>query len=116
MNWISYRKQLLFNEKLEKKRFIVACKKLIEKVPNSNKAKEHESFLRKENRKSVKQSEIMTNKPNTFDNVDKKSDIAKYPKTSHKLPKTISKGEKVGSNNSLYSKRTKSENAWSKKI
>ena len=26
INWIFYRKQLLFNETLEKKRFIVACK------------------------------------------------------------------------------------------
>ena len=70
-------------------------------------AKEHyQSLIIKKNTKSAKQSEIITYKPKTFENpntVDVKSVIAEYPKTSHKLSKTIRKGEKVGSNSSLYS-------------
>ena len=59
---------------------------------------------RKKNRKSVKQSEIITYQPKTFkipNIVDTKSVIAEHPKTSHKLSKTIGKGEKVNSNSSL---------------
>ena len=69
--------------------------KLIEKVPDPYNAKKHyESFLRKKNRKSIKQSEIITYKPKTYDTVDIKSYITGHPKTSHKLSKTIKKGEK----------------------
>ena len=56
--------------------------KLIEKLPNPRNAKEHyESFLRKKNRKSVKESEIITYKAKTSDTVDIKSDITEHPKT-----------------------------------
>ena len=59
--------------------------KLIEQVPDPHNAEEHyESFLRKKSRKSVKQSEIITYRPKTFDTVDIKSDITEHPKTSHK--------------------------------
>ena len=39
-----------------------------------------------------------------------KLDIAEHPKTSHKLSKTIRKGVKVDSNNSLYSDTKKVKN------
>ena len=64
--------------------------KLIEKVPDPHNAKQHyESFLRKENRKSVKQSEIITYPAKTFQNknIVDISDITEHPKTAHKLPK-----------------------------
>ena len=90
----------MFNKSLEKKRLLLLANTLIEEVPDQCNAKEHyESFLRKKNRKSVKQSQIITYKPKTFDAVNIKSDITKHPKTSHKLSKTIRKGEKVYSNN-----------------
>ena len=75
--------------------------KFIEKIPDPRNAKEHyTSFLRKKNRKSVKQSEIITYQPKTFKNpniVDIKSVLTEHPKTSHKLFKA-KKGKKVGSN------------------
>ena len=78
--------------------------KLIKNIPDSRNAKEHyESSLRKKNRESVKQPEIITYEPKTFETVDIKSDIIEHPKASHKLSNTIRKGEKVDSNNSLYS-------------
>ena len=58
----------------------------------------YESFLRKKNRKSVKQSEIITYQLKTFQNsniIDIKSDFREHTKTSHKLSKTIRKGRKV---------------------
>ena len=70
--------------------------KSVEKVPDARNAKEHyQSFIRKKNRKSVKQSEIITYQPKTFDTVEIKSIIAEHPKTSHKLSKTIRQAEKV---------------------
>ena len=48
--------------------------------------------------------------PKTFENpnsVDIKSVITDHPKTSQKLSKTTGKGEKVGSNSSLYKDRKK---------
>ena len=76
-------------------------------MPDPRNAKEHyQSFIRKKNTKSVKQSEIITYQPKTFENpniADIKSVITKHPKTSHKLFKTIRQAEKVGSNSSLYS-------------
>ena len=67
--------------------------------------------------KSVKQSEIITYQPKTFDIVNIKSVITEHPKTSHNLSKTIRKGEKVGSNSSLYSdtkkvKKCKNSKTW----
>ena len=107
----------MFNKSLEKKRLLLLANTLIEEVPDHCNAKEHyESFLRKKNRKLIKQSQIITYKPKTFDAVNIKSDITKHPKTSHKLSKTIRKGEKVYSNNALYSDTKKVKIFWTKKI
>ena len=84
---------------MKRKYLLVLANKLIEKVPEPGDAKEnYESFLRTKNRKSVKQSEITTYQPKTFDTVDIKSDITEHSKTSHKLSKTIKQSEKVCSN------------------
>ena len=94
--------------------------KLIEKVSDRRNAKEHyESFLRKKKRKSVKQSEIITCQPKTFENpsiVDIKSVIEEHPKASYKLSNTIRKGEKVSSNSSLYSDTKKVKLFGTKKM
>ena len=84
----------LFNETLEKERFIVAWKQINrKKMPNPGNVKEHyQSFVRKKNTKSVKQSKVITYQPKTFQNwniVDMKSIITDHRKTSHKLSKTI---------------------------
>ena len=88
--------------------------KLIEKIPDSRYSKEHyQSFIRKNNWKSVKQSKINTYQSKTFENpniVDIKLIITEHPKTSNKLTKTIGKCEKVGSNINLYSDAKKDEN------
>ena len=53
---------------------LVLANKLLEKIPNPCNAKEHhQSFIKKKNSKSVKQSKINTHQS----------------KTSHKLSKTI---------------------------
>ena len=90
-----------------KKKIYYCLQQINKKITNPRYAKEHyRSFIWKKNWKSVKQSEITTYQPKTFENpniVDKKSVITEHPKTSHKLSKTIRQAEKVGSNNSLYS-------------
>ena len=67
------------------------------------------------NTKSLKQSEVITYQPKTFENpniVVKKLIITEHPKTSHKLFKTIRQAEKVGSNSSLYNDtKKKGENS-----
>ena len=66
MNWIFKGKQLLFNETLDKERFIVACNQINRKTPDCRNAKEHyQSFIRKKPTKLVKQSEIITYQPKT---------------------------------------------------
>ena len=85
---------------------LLLANKLIEKIPDLRNAKEHcQSFIREENTKSAKQSEIITYQLKTFENpniVDIKSVIKEHPKTSHKFCKTIRQAAKVGSNSSLY--------------
>ena len=85
---------------------MLLANKLIEKVPDPRKAKEHyQSFIRKKNRKSVKQSEMITYQPKALENpniFNIQSIITEHPNTSHKLSKTIRQAEKVGSNSSLY--------------
>ena len=52
----------------------------------------YQSIIRKRNTKSVKQSEIITYQPKTFENpkiVGIKSVITEHPKKSHRLSKTI---------------------------
>ena len=72
-----------------KKDLLLLPNKLIEKIPDPRNAKEHyQSFIRKKNRKSVKQSEIITYQPKSFENpsiVNIKSFIIEHPKTSYKL-------------------------------
>ena len=91
----------------KKKDFLLVASKLIEKVRDPLNAKEHyQSSMTKRNRKSVKQSEIITYQPKTFKNpniVDIKPVVTEYPEPSHKLLKTIRQAEKVSSNSSLYS-------------
>ena len=56
-----------------------------------NANKQYQSFIRKKNRKSVKQSEIITYQPRTFQNsniVDIKSVFTEHPKTSKTIYKT----------------------------
>ena len=70
-NWIFQRKQLLFNETLEKKRFIASRKQINIKILDPLDAKGYyQSFREKKNRKSVKQSEISTCQPKTFDTIN----------------------------------------------
>ena len=62
---------------------MLLANRLIEKVLNTkgaNANKRYESFLRKKSRKSIKQSEIITNQPNTFNTVAIKSDVTEHPK------------------------------------
>ena len=67
------------------------------------------------NKKSVKQSDIITYQRKTFDTVDIKSIITEHPKSSHKLSKTIRQAEKVDSDSSLYSDTKKNENFLNEK-
>ena len=54
-------------KRLKRKDLLLLVNKLIEKVPDPRNAKEHyQLFLRKRNRKSVKQSETITSQPKTF--------------------------------------------------
>ena len=85
---------------------LLLANKLIEKILDPRNAKEqYQSFIRKKTTKSVKQSEIITYQPKTFENpniVDIKPVITEHPKTSHKFCKTIRQAEKLGSSSSLY--------------
>ena len=82
-------------KRLKKERLLSLANKLLKNVPDPCNAKEHyESFLSKNNKKSVKQSEIITYQSKSFDTVDIKSDITAHPETSHKLSKTIKKVKK----------------------
>ena len=58
--------------------------KLIKNIPDSRYAKEqYQSFIIKKNKKSVKQSEIITDRQKTFDILDIKSIITEHPKNLH---------------------------------
>ena len=97
---------------------LLLSNKFIENIPDPRHIKEHyQSLIVKINRKSVKQLEILTYQPRTFQNpeiVDKKSAIREYRKTSYKLSKTIRQAKKLNSNSSLYSD-TKRENFLNEK-
>ena len=94
-------------KRLKNKDLLLLSNKILEKIPDPCNAKEHyQSFIKKKNRKSVKQSEIIAYQPKTFENsniVNIKSVITEHPKTSHKLSKTMRQAEKVNSNSSFYS-------------
>ena len=73
-------------KRLNKKDFLLLANKLIRNIPDLRNAKEqYQSFIIKKNRKSVKQSEIITYQPKTSDIADIKSIITENPKTSHKF-------------------------------
>ena len=73
---------LLYKETFEKKDLLLHANKLIKKIPDPRNAKEnYQLYIRKKNRKSGKQSEIIENS----NIVDTKSIIKEHPKTLHKL-------------------------------
>ena len=92
---------------LTKKDLLSLANKLIRNIPDPRNATEHyQSLLINKNRKSLKQSQVISNQPKTFQNpniTDTKSVITEHPKTSNKLSKAIRQAEKVGSDSSLYS-------------
>ena len=100
-----------FKEIIEKKKdLLLLANKLMENILDPRNAKEHyQSFIIKKKRKSVKQSQIITYKPTTFDIVDIKSVITEHSKTSNKLSKSIRQAENLGSNSSLHSDTKKVE-------
>ena len=90
----NYYKRIGFSEEssyfsmkhLKRKELLLLANKLMQKVPDFRNAKDHyNSFLRKKNKKSVKQSEIITYQPKNFDTVDIKSVTTEHPKYSLKL-------------------------------
>ena len=96
---------------------LLLANKLIKNGPDPRNAKEHcQSFIITKNRKSVRKLEIITYQPKTFDIADVESAITEHPKSSHKLSKTVRKGEKVGSNSCLYSDTKKVKILWMNKI
>ena len=104
------KKKVISQRNVWKKDFLLLSTKLIEELPDPLNAKEHyQSFIRKKNTKSVKQSNIITYQPKTFENpniIDMKSVITEHRKSLHKLSKTKRQAEKVSqvsSNSSLYS-------------
>ena len=107
-------------KRLKKKYSLFLKNKLIEKILDPYNAKEHyQSFIKKRNTKSVKQSEITIYQPKTFENpriIDIKSVITEPRKTSHKLSKTVRQAEKVDSNSSLNSARKISKNFVNEKL
>ena len=95
---------------LKSKYLLLLANKFKVPDPRNAIAENYEPFLGKKNIKSVKESEIITYQPNTFDTVDIKSVITEHPKTSHKLSKIIRQAEKVSSNSSLHIDPNNSEN------
>ena len=62
---------MLFNETFAKKGLLLLTTKLTEKIPDPCNAKEHyQSFMRKKNTKSLKQSKVITQQPRTFENLN----------------------------------------------
>ena len=68
------------------KDLLLPANKLIEKIPDPRNAKQHyQSFIRRKNKKSVKQSKIIIYQSKTFENpnpVDINSVITQCPNTS----------------------------------
>ena len=79
----------------------------------------YQSFIRKINKKSVKQSEVITYQSKNFENpniFDIKPIITEHPKTSHRLFETARQAEKVSSNSSLQGKTKKVKVFQAKKM
>ena len=70
-------------KRLRKKDLLLLANKLIEKIPDPHNAKEYyQSYIWKKNRKSVKQSQIVTCQAKTFENlnpVDIKAVVTEHP-------------------------------------
>ena len=82
-----------------KKDSLLLENKLIEKIPDPRDAKEHyQSFIRKKNTKSAKQSEIIAYQTKHFGNpnIFYIKSVTGHRTISHKLSKTIRQAEKVG--------------------
>ena len=75
-------------KRLTKKDLLLLANKLIEKITDPRNAKEHyQTFIRKKNRKLVKQFETSTYQPKTFENpniTNIKSVITEHSKISYK--------------------------------
>ena len=84
-------------KRLNKKDLFLLANELGKSIPDPRNCIEHcKPFIIKE-KKSVKQSEMITYQPRTFQNpdiVDIKLFITEHPKISHKLSKTIDKMKK----------------------
>ena len=94
---------------MRKNDLLLLANKFTENISDPRNAKEHyQSFITKKIIKSVKQLEIITYQPKTFENlniIDIESIIAEHSKTSLKLSKSIRQAEKVFQvvyNSSLY--------------
>ena len=89
----SKEKSYYFMKCLKKEDLLLLATKLTEKIPDPCNAKEHyQSFIKKKNKRSVKQSTIVTQQPKTCKTpniVDIKLVIIEHPKISHNLSKTI---------------------------
>ena len=100
--WNAWKKKKIKN----KKELLLLANKSIEKISDRRNAKEYyHSFVRKKKEKSVKQSEIIIDQPNTFENiniVDIKSVIIENISKIIQNYKT-EKFSQVASNSSLYS-------------
>ena len=86
---------------LTKNNLLLLGNKLIEKIPDPH----YQSFIRKKNTKPVKQSEIISYQPKTFEKpniVDIRSIITEHPKTLNKLSKPIRQAKKVDIDGPLY--------------
>ena len=108
----NYYKQIGFSE--EDSYYLM--KHLKRKVPDPCNTKEHcESFLRKKNKASVRQSAIITYQSKMFDTVDIESVITEYTKISRRLSEGIRQAEKVSCNSALLLTQ-KHENFLNKKM
>ena len=87
-----WRKTVIIQWNAWKKDLLLLANKLIEKIPDPCNAKKYyQSFIRKKNKESEKQSVIITYQPTTVENpniVNIKSVSTEHSKTSHKLSKT----------------------------
>ena len=79
INKFDFLRKIAIIQKNRMNEFAVACKKVIEKIPDSCNAKEHyQLFIKYKNTKSVKQSEIITYWPKTFENPNQGTCVCKY--------------------------------------
>ena len=119
---IGFDKNISYNsmKHLYQKDLFLLANKLIKNIVDPINTKKHyKSFTIKENRESVKQSEIITYQSRSLknpDNVNKKSFITEHPKTSYKLSKIIRQAENVGSDSFLNKDTVKSEHFLNEKI